>query len=135
MPHPSLSLRRDSRASWEHATATSPFPHSSSEEGNPGRNTQRGNNEANDNEEAEERALGWQREFRLFTTFHVRIYYGPYPCRFLFLATIRYVRRYERKRVLYVLMHTFVPELTRVFFVSRQTRMNTFVRVSNIVTL
>lgn len=58
MPHPSLSLRRDFGASCEHATATSPFPHSSSKERNPGRNTQRGNNEANDKEEAEERGAG-----------------------------------------------------------------------------
>lgn len=69
-----------------------------------------------------------RREFRLFTTFCARIYYGPSPqpppsssiLRSLPLTlyctdTIRTcLHRRECKRVLYVFMHTFTRELTRV---------------------
>lgn len=99
------------------------------------------NNEADDNEEAEER-VGLVTSGAVPAIHHSPrshlLRASPLPCHclppFFSRGMMRYLHRCECKRVLYVFMHTFMPELTSVS-PNRDGLVRAFVRVSNIATL
>lgn len=84
-------------------------------------------------------ALGWQRrEFRLFTTFRVHIYYGPPPVAHpstLFLASRDTIRTLVRAQTCALRVHAYAYMPCLCVSPSRGKPAWAFVRLSNIITL